>query len=98
MATVRFSEADRDQRGFIRLSPPSADDATTAPAPSIPGPRVARPTTPAQPRLSPRLHYQLTMAAACVAGLVLVLLTVRFSSTQPSERSASVLAAPTLAP
>jgi hypothetical protein len=97
MATVRFTEADRDGRGFIRLTPPEAapEEATEAAAPP---PRPARPAAPARPPLSPRLRYQLTMAGAVVAGLLLVLLTMRMSLPRQmataTATAASILAAP----
>lgn len=74
MATMHFTEADRDDRGFIRLSP--------------------------------RLRYQLTIAAAGVVGVLLVLASMRFSAPRampsadaPIPNSApSAAAAPSQAP
>lgn len=99
MTTIRFDESDRDRHGFIRLSPP--DDAPDAapdesPPPPAPPPRTARPAAPARtarPPLSPRLRYQLTMALSGVAGLLLILLTMRLSSPR-----AIAPAVPTAAP
>jgi len=90
MATIRFTEGDRDSRGFIRLSPPAAEVASDAPAlPPAPAPPIVR--TPAPSPMSPRLRYQLTIAAAVVAGLLLVLLSVRFSPTPGAIQPGTLL-------
>ena len=91
MATIRFTEDDRDSRGFIRLSPPVAEVATDAPElPPITTP--AQSPKQARPPLSPRLRYQLTIAGAVVAGLLLVLLSMRLSAAPRAIRGATPVA------
>jgi len=87
VASIQFNDNDRDTRGFIRLSPPPAE--STPPAPVAPA-RPARPAAQARPPLSPRLRYQMTIAASTVAGLLLVLLSMRMSA----PRAIAPVAAP----
>jgi hypothetical protein len=94
MATVRFTEADRDGRGFIRLTPPEAapEEATEAAAPP---PRPARPAAPARPPLSPRLRYQMATATATAASILAAPPTAQQPSpTMPPAAMLPAYAAP----
>lgn len=88
MATIRFTDDDRDKNGFIRLSPPAAEVVSDPPPPAPPAPPAALP----RPPLSPRLRYQLTMAGAAIAGLLLVLASVRFSAAPSVIGTATIVA------
>jgi hypothetical protein len=94
MATVRFTDADRDSRGFIRLSPPTEDA-----APELETPAALPPMRRATPAPAPRVPMPrglIVLISGGLIGLLLIVLTIRFGAVP--QRIVPSTPLPTTAP
>ena len=102
METTRFTEADRDSDGFIRLSPPTPDAAPAMAAPTVALPTMRRGAQ--SPQRVPRIpRSMIVLYAGGMIGLVLIALTVWFGAapariTPAPTAIASNVTSPTFAP
>lgn len=96
MATVRFTDNDRDSRGFIRLSPP-IEDTTPAEASAAPPPPIRRAAPVPAPRV-PMPRALIVLACGGLIGLLLIVVTIRFgavpSRITPRPSAATATAQP----
>jgi hypothetical protein len=78
MATVRFTDDDRDSRGFIRLSQPP-EDTTPVVAPSVASPPIRR-AAPAPDKRVAVPRGLIVLASGGLIGLLLIATTIRFGA------------------
>jgi len=97
MATIRFTDDDRDSRGFIRLSPP-LEEATPAPEDAAPPPMRRAAPAPAPAARVPMPRSLISLIGGGLIGLVLIGLTIRFGAVPQPIMPPRAATVPSAAP
>lgn len=107
MSTTIFTDADRDEHGFIRLSPPPAAPAPES-APAQPHvPTQSRPPAAAKRTIAPAQRKILAACGGALLAVLLIALTVYATPSRPittggapplATAAAAFVPAPTLLP
>jgi hypothetical protein len=99
MATIRFTDADRDARGFIRLSPPPDATASAVETPALPPPLPMRRTAPVPAARVPMPRGLVVLISGGLIGMLLIGLTIHFGTVpQPIAPHATAAPVETAAP